>query len=328
MYQPQMYGIALMFMIISMLSWGSWANTMKLCPGYRFQLFYWDYVIGLFAGALVWGATLGSSGGVGQPFLRDVAHANASHTGLAIAGGVIFNVANLLLVAAIDIAGLAVAFPVGIGLALVVGAITSYFIAPAGDPLLLFTGIAVVTIAIVLDAAAYRLREQKRGVTTRGVVLSLISGVLMGSFYPFVTRAMSGAGAPGPYATGFYFVVGVGLCAVIANTILMRWPLDGRERVSFDGYLKAKASWHFWGILGGAVWSTGAIFNFVASQAHIVGPAVSYSIGQGATMISAAWGVFVWHEFSEAPRRAKTLLVWMFIFFVCGLTAVAVAPIL
>ena len=314
-------------MIFSMICWGSWANTIKLCPGYRFQLFYWDYVIGILVATLVLGLTLGSVGGSGQPFLADIAHSNVDHVWLAAAGGMLFNVANLLLVAAIEIAGLAVAFPVGIGVALVVGAVGSYVVAPAGNPALLFGGIGVVIVAIVFDAAAYWLREQQRSVTTRGVVLSLVSGVLMGSFYPLVSRAMSGTGAPGPYATAFYFAVGVVACSLVANTALMRRPLDGREPVRFGGYAKARGSWHIWGIVGGAIWCTGAILNFVASRAHIVGPAVSYSIGQGATMVSASWGVFIWHEFSGAPRRSKTLLALMFVFFICGLTAIALAPI-
>ena len=327
MYQPETYAVALTFMVVSMLCWGSWANTLKLCPGYRFQVFYWDYVIGLFVGALAWGVTLGSSGTTGSAFFADLAQADSHHIWLAVAGGIIFNVANLLLVAAIEIAGLAVAFPVGIGLALVVGAVSSYVIAPAGNPALLFGGIVVVVAAIVLDAAAYRMREQQKSVSTRGVVLSLVSGVLMGTFYPFVARSMSGEHAPGPYAASFWFVVGVAICSVVMNTILMRKPLDGREPVSFAAYLQARPAWHLWGIIGGAIWCTGAILNFVASRAHIVGPAVSYSIGQGATMISASWGVFVWHEFREAPRRAKTLLAWMFVLFLAGLTAVALAPV-
>src|SRR5271170_5591709 len=216
LYQPETYAVALTFMILSMFCWGSWANAIKLCPGYRFQLFYWDYVIGLFAGVLAWGFTLGSAGPAGYPFFTDLTHANGHHALLAFAGGAIFNVANLLLVAAIEIAGLAVAFPVGIGLALVVGAVSSYVIAPVGNPILLFGGIAVVNLAIVLDAAAYRLREQQRSITRRGVLLSLVSGVLMGSFYPFVSRSMSGPEAPGPYATSFYFAVGVGICSIFA----------------------------------------------------------------------------------------------------------------
>ncbi|MGH9588730.1 MAG: AcrB/AcrD/AcrF family protein, partial [Acidobacteriaceae bacterium] len=254
MYQPETYVMALLFMVLSMLCWGSWANAIKLCPGYRFQLFYWDYVIGLFVGAVVWGFTMGSFGSRGYAFLSDLARADAGHIWLAIAGGAIFNVANLLLVAAIDIAGLAVAFPVGIGLALVVGAVSSYMLAPAGNPVLLFGGIVIVIAAIVLDALAYRAREQRRGVTTRGVALSLVSGVLMGSFYPFVSRAMTGRGAAGPYAISFYFVVGVGLCSLIFNTLFMRKPLDGRPPVSFAAYIRASRSWHLWGVVGGIVW--------------------------------------------------------------------------
>ena len=328
LYQPETYVIALSFMCISMLCWGSWANAVKLCPGYRFQLFYWDYVVGLIVGSLLWGWTLGSLGNTGRPFISDVTHSSSHNIWLAALGGIIFNVANLLLVAAIDIAGLAVAFPIGIGLALVVGAVSSYWISPAGNPLMLFSGIALVVTAIVLDAAAYRLREAtQQKMSTRGVLISLIAGLLMGCFYPFVSKAMSGEDAPGPYATSFFFALGVAACSVVANTILMRRPLDGKAPVAMSAYASAPVRWHIWGIIGGVIWCTGAVLNFVASRAHIVGPAVSYSIGQGATMISACWGVFVWKEFSAAPPRSKTLLVWMFIFFICGLTAVALAPL-
>jgi glucose uptake protein len=328
MYQPEMYGIALSFMILSMLCWGSWANTLKLCPRYRFQLFYWDYVIGLIAGAVVWGSTLGSFGSAGRAFYADITHAGLHPILMAVIGGVIFNIANLLLVAAIDIAGLAVAFPIGIGLALVVGAVGSYLISPKGNPLLLFGGIALVVAAIVLDAIAYRSREASRpAMSRRGIVISLIAGMLMGCFYPFVSKAMTDESAPGPYAALLFFVLGVAACSIPVNYLLMRMPLDGREPASMSGYWQAQGSWHLWGILGGAIWCTGAMMNFVASQAHIVGPAVSYSIGQGATMISACWGVFIWKEFAAAPSRSKAALAWMFVFFLCGLTAIAIAPL-
>jgi len=324
-YQPETYALALFFMVVSMLCWGSWANAVKFCPTYRFQLFYWDYVIGLLVGVVVWGLTLGSTGEIGQPFLLDVLVAPRVSVIDAILGGVVFNIANLLLVAAIEIAGLAVAFPVAIGLALIVGAVSS---SPAGNPVLLFGGIALVVVAIVCDALAYRMREQKhRATSRRGLVISLISGVLMGSFYPLVSHAMSLPHAPGPYATSFYFVVGAAMCALVFNTMLMRKPLDGQPPVGFDVYFHAPFRWHVWGIVGGGIWCTGTVFNFVASRAHIVGPAISYSIGQGATMISAAWGVFVWKEFAGAPQRSKNLLALMFVVFIVGLCAIAFAPI-
>jgi glucose uptake protein len=277
---------------------------------------------------LLWGLTLGTAGATGRSFAADLAATDAAHIGFALVGGVLFNVANLLLVAAIEIAGLAVAFPVGIGLALIIGAVSSYMLSPHGNPLMLFGGITLVVAAIVCDAIAYRLRESEHQATSRrGVVISLVAGLLMGTFYPFVSRAMTGAGAPGPYATSFYFVIGVSLCAIPFNYLLMRKPLDAQHPVSMAGFAAAPARWHLWGIAGGAIWCTGAVFNFVASKAHVVGPAVSYSIGQGATMISAAWGVFVWREFSSASSRAKNYLFWMFVLFLLGLTLVALAPL-
>jgi len=331
MFFPETYQAALLLMVLSMFCWGSWANTLKLCPGYRFQLFYWDYALGLAACSIFWGVTAGSHGHSGTAFIADIAQASSASIEFAILGGIIFNIANLLLVAAIDVAGLAVAFPVGIGLALIVGAVSSYLVRPAGNPLLLFGGVALVTIAIILDARAYRQREAKaKAATTRGIVLSLIAGLLMGTFYPLVAASLRGAHgvAPvGPYAVSFFFAIGVLLSTIPANLLLMAKPLDGKPPVKLSGYWPVPFRYHFAGLLGGAIWCTGAVANFVASGANLVGPAVSYSIGQGATMISACWGVFVWHEFAGAPPAARRSLFYMFLFFALGLVAIALAPL-
>ncbi|HEV2324160.1 MAG TPA: GRP family sugar transporter [Terracidiphilus sp.] len=331
MLLPQTYEAALLLMILSMLCWGSWPNTIKLCPAYRFQLFYWDFSIGIALGALVWGMTAGSLGHSGPPFWADATHMQFQPILYAILGGAIFNIANLLLVAAIELAGLAVAMPVGIGLALIIGAVSSYLVHPAGNPWLLFAGVALVTVAIIFDAAAYRRREgAQKAASTRGIVISLIAGLLMGCFYPFVARALKGVpgdAPPGPYAVNLFFTLGLVISSVPAILILMAKPLDGKPPVSGSGYRSAPFRWHAAGILGGAIWCTGGLANFVASGAHLIGPAVSYSIGQGATMVSACWGVFVWHEFAGAARRTRVYLVFMFAFFLLGLGAVAIAPL-
>ena len=331
MFLPETYAVTLALMILSMLCWGSWANTLKLCPNYRFQLFYWDYAIGLLLATVVWGLTAGSLGHAGPFFLDAVAHTSAGAIVFAVCGGVVFNVANLLLVAAIEVAGLAVAFPVGIGLALVIGAVSSYLLAPAANPLLLFGGVALVAIAIVLDAAAYRKREASaKATTTRGIVLSLVAGVLMGGWYPIATHNLARDIRPGPYAIALFFAIGVLLSTIPANLLLMAKPLDGKPPVEGSGYWRAPLGWHLAGVFGGAIWCVGAVANFIASVAHLakpVGPAVSYSIGQGATMVSALWGVFVWREFAGAPRAAHLLLVLMFVFFILGLGAIALAPL-
>ncbi len=327
MYQPEAYAIALAFMITSMICWGSWANTMKLTAGYAFQLFYWDYVIGIVLGSVVLGLTLGNWGGGPLSFLANISQADSTHMLFAIAGGAVFNLANLLLVAAIDIAGLAVAFPVGIGLALVVGVLLNYAISPKGHPGLLFGGVALVVLSIILDALAYRRREVERcSVSVRGIWISIACGFLMGTFYPLVTKAVTGDHALGPYSVAFFFAIGTALCAVPVNYLFMRKPLTGTASVRMSEYFQAKPAWHFWGVMGGLIWCLGAVSNFVASHAQMVGPAVSYAIGQGATMVSAVWGVFIWKEFAGAPAASRSLIPAMFIFFLLGLGAIAIAP--
>jgi len=245
----------------------------------------------------------------------------------AIAGGAVFNVANLLLVAAIDIAGLAVAFPIGIGLALVVGVLLNYALSPKGQPVLLFGGMALVVLAIIFDALAYRRRESgRRSISVRGIWISVACGVLMGIFYPLVTKAVTGERSLGPYSVALFFALGVVLCAIPVNYLFMKKPLTGTPPVTMSQYFQVKAAWHFWGVIGGLIWCTGTVFNFVASHAQIIGPAVSYAIGQGATMVSAVWGVFIWKEFASAPPASRKLIPAMFIFFLLGLGSIAIAP--
>ncbi len=327
MFVPSTYAAALFMMILSMVCWGSWANTQKLTKNWRFELFYWDYVWGILLMSVLMGFTLGNTqpGSPGS-FMTNLGRADVHHLLLAFAGGIVFNIANILLVAAIAIAGLAVAFPIGIGLALVIGSILNYIITPAGNPLLLFGGIALVCVAIVLDAMAYRKISEDLKLSTKGILLSLFCGVGMGLFYPFVAKALKGPHHLGPYTVAYVFGIGVLVCTVPLNYIFMRRPVSGPP-VRFVDYLHGSKSLHFWGVLGGMIWGVGTISNFVASYVQMVGPAASYSLGQGATMVSAIWGVFVWKEFARADRSAKRLLALMFAFFIAGLICVALAPV-
>ena len=327
MFVPTTYAVALVMMILSMVCWGSWANTQKLCKNWRFELFYWDYVWGILLATVFIGFTLGTTNSASpDSFMTNLGRADAHHLLLAFLGGIVFNIANILLVAAIAIAGLAVAFPIGIGLALVIGSVLNYIITPAGNPLLLFGGIALVCVAIVLDAMAYRKISQDLKVSTRGILLSLLCGVGMGLFYPFVAKALTGPNHLGPYTVAYVFGIGVLVCTVPLNYIFMRRPVSGPP-VGFGDYLRGNKALHFWGVLGGMIWGVGTISNFVASYVQMVGPAASYALGQGATMVSAIWGVFVWKEFAGADRPVKRLLALMFAFFIAGLICVALAPV-
>jgi glucose uptake protein len=328
MFIPAVYAVALFMMLLSMICWGSWANTQKLCRNWRFELFYWDYVWGILIVTILMGFTLGRTDALSpNSFLNNLRAADGHHLLLAFVGGVLFNIGNLLLVAAIAIAGLAVAFPIGIGLALVVGSVLNYLITPKGNPLLLFGGIGLVCVAIVLDALAYRKISLDLKVSRKGIILSLVSGVVIGLFYPFVARALSGENHLGPYTVAMVFAIGVLACTIPVNYMFMRRPVTGHP-VTMREYVRGAGSLHLSGVLGGVIWGVGTICNFVASYAQMVGPATSYALGQGATMISALWGVFVWKEFKGAGPDVKRLLALMFVFFIIGLACVALAPVI
>jgi glucose uptake protein len=324
MFVLQSYSGAVIFTIITMFCWGSWANTQKLAKkGWRFELFYWDYTIGVLLLTLILGLTLGSHGTEGRPFLADLQQASQSSIISALLGGAIFNAANMLLVAAIDIAGMAVAFPVGIGLALVLGVVVNYLEHPLGNSALLFGGVLLVVLAIILDAVAYRkIPGTAAGVSTKGLVLSVACGLLMGFFYRFVAAAMypdfakPETGKLGPYGAVFVFAVGIFLSNFILNTFVMKKPFRG-EPVSYADYFKGGLGTHLTGVLGGIIWGIGMSFNIIASGR--AGFAISYGLGQGATMVAAFWGVFIWREFRTAPAGTSKLIAAMFACFLVGL---------
>jgi len=197
----------------------------------------------------------------------------------------------------------------------VVGVLLNYFISPQGSPLLLFGGVFLVVLAIIVDALAYRRRETlRKNPSARGIQISLACGVLMGVFIPWWLRRLpeTTRSVPIPWRS---LCAGHGVVCGAVNYFLMRRPLTGGPPVSMADYWKGRSAFHWWGILGGMIWCTGAVLNFVASHAQVIGPAVSYAIGQGATMVSAIWGVFIWKEFATAPPSARKLIPLMFIFF-------------
>ncbi|MBL7757013.1 MAG: multidrug DMT transporter permease [Chitinophagaceae bacterium] len=331
MFIVESYPLAIVFCVITMLCWGSWANTQKLAAGrWRYELFYWDYVIGIFLFSLLAAFTLGSNGDQGRPFMADLQQASNANIGSALLGGIIFNLANILLSSAIAIAGMSVAFPVGIGLALVVGVIINYASHQKGDPLLLFAGVALVSLAIILNAVAYKKKSatvSKAG--AKGILLSIVAGLLMSFFYRFVAGAMDldnfvnpEAEKMTPYTASVVFAAGILISNLLFNTVMMKRPLQGSP-ISYAEYFKGRTSLHFIGVLGGSIWALGNLFNLIA--AGKAGPAISYGLGQGATLVAAIWGVLIWKEFAGSSKQVKNLIAAMFILFVAGLALVIAA---
>ena len=328
------YFCAVVMCFITMLCWGSWANTQKLAKSkWPFQLFYWDYAIGVFLLSLILALTMGSTGSAGRSFFVDLCQASGGALGLAFLGGVIFNLSNILLVAAIDIAGMAVAFPIGVGLALVIGVITNYVATPLGNPVILFLGVACAVLAIIVDAMAYRrLSSRGRKTSAKGILVSVSAGVLMGFFYRFVAASMSAdyvvlePGRLSPYTAVLVFSAGLLLSNFLWNSIVMARPFVG-EPVPYRDYIKkGNVRLHLIGILGGIIWNVGMSFSIIAAGA--AGFAISYGLGQGATMVAAFWGVFIWKEFKGAPPGTSKLLSLMFASYIVGLVLIIIARFL
>ncbi|MCX5704256.1 MAG: GRP family sugar transporter [Candidatus Omnitrophica bacterium] len=324
MFISQSYSLAVVLCIVTMLCWGSWGNTQKLAgKSWRFELFYWDYVIGIVLFSLLLGFTLGSSGENGRKFLSDISQAESGNILKATLGGVIFNASNILLVAAMAIAGMAVAFPVGVGIALALGVIINYVFTPKGDPFLLFIGLALIVAAIIIDAIAYKKHSaSQHKVSRKGIFLSVSAGVLMALFYRFVASSMvtdfvtPEPGKLTPYSAVFFFAIGVLVSNFLFNYLIMKKPFEG-EPLTFKDYRAGSAGVHLTGILGGTIWNLGMSMSILASEK--AGYAISYGLGQGATLIAALWGVFIWKEFKGASKQVNTLILFMFLTYLVGL---------
>jgi glucose uptake protein len=325
------YLLAVVFCFITMLCWGSWGNTQKMAAkSWRYELFYWDYVIGMLVFALLIAFTMGSCGTEGRPFLQDIAQVSAKNVGSIILGGVIFNASNILLSASTSIAGMAVAFPLGVGISLVLGTIVNYIGAPKGDPVTLFIGVALIVVAIICNGiASGKLQKDEKAGANKGIILAVVAGTLMAFFYRFVAAAMDldnfaapAAGKATPYTAIVIFSLGVLASNFIFNTFVMKKPFVG-EPVSYSEYFKGNAKTHLVGMLGGAIWCLGTAFSYIASGK--AGAAISYALGQGAPMIAAIWGVFIWKEFKGASKGVYGLLGVMFCLFVAGLAFIIIS---
>ncbi len=329
MYIVSSYSFAVALCVVTMICWGSWGNTQKLAEkNWRFELFYWDYVIGIVLMSLLFAFTLGSFGEQGRSFIEDLAQAETGKMASAFLGGVIFNAANILVVAAMAVAGMSVAFPVGIGLALVLGVLINYLASPQGDATWLFGGVTLIVGAILLDAFAYRKKAARdKKVPAKGILLAIAGGLLMALFYRFVARSMATdmanpeAGMLSPYTAVVIFSMGVLASNFILNTLIMKRPVEGKP-VDFKAYFSGKITDHLTGVAGGIIWCIGMSFSIIASGK--AGFAISYGLGQGATLVAALWGVFIWKEF-KAVKGTTGLLVAMFLLFLVGLGMLIIA---
>lgn len=330
MFIVHSYSIAILFCFITMLCWGSWANTTKLSSAkWRFELFYWDYAFGILILSLILAFTLGSQGAAGRSFIADVQQADRASIVSAFIGGIVFNLANILLVSAIALAGMSVAFPVGIGIALILGVIVNYAGNPQGNATLLFSGVALIAMAILINANAYKqVNKGQSSFSVKGLALAIVAGILMGFFYRYVAASTAGnfnmpePGKLTPYTALVFFATGLVVSNFLFNGLLMRFPFAG-ARLRINDYFNGSAKDHIIGILGGMIWHLGMSFNLIASGK--AGAAISYGLGQGATIVAAVWGIFIWKEFKNASPKTYRQLYGMLLLYLAGIILIIFA---
>ncbi len=333
MYIIDAYPVAIAFCVVTMFCWGSWANTSKIsAKDWPFPLFYWDYALGLLAASLLFGLTMGSFGSSGRGFVADLLQADSGSLFSAFIGGVVFNISNLLVVAAISVAGISIAFPIGVGLAMVIGVVVNYIKQPVGNPLILFAGVFLVVVAMTVNAvAASKVAGSRSTSPMKGILLSVFGGIIMGFFYRFVADSMTlnfttpEVGKLTPYSAIFVFSAGVFVSNFVWNTYFMIKPVDGDTSTYKQFFTNGTLKRHLIGLAGGLIFNTGFLFNLLASDK--AGPAIAYGLGQGSTMIGAAWGVFVFKEFKGAPASVNRYIAAMFTSFILGLVLIVAAKL-
>ncbi|HUX97020.1 MAG TPA: GRP family sugar transporter [Bacteroidales bacterium] len=323
----QNYALAVFLCFVAMVCWGSWQNTQNLIgKEWRFELFYWDYSLGILLFALIMAFTFGSLGNQGRSFIPDLIQADPKNLISSALGGFIWNIGTLLLVASISIAGMSVAFPIGGGIGWTLGILINYIGKPEGNPALLFGGTAVIVLAILVSMQSYRkLADHQKKPSFKGIALAFLAGLCIAFFYRFVAASMAtdfgpaDAGKISSYTAVVFFSVGALVSTIIVNPFFMAKPVQG-EPVKLSGWLRGGTRAHLLGLLGGAIWCLGNSVSFMSVGA--ASPAISYGLSNAAPVVAALWGIFVWKEFRDAPKGTNLLLTLMFVFYLIGLVLI------
>jgi glucose uptake protein len=344
----------MVLLIISMFCWGSWANTLKLAGKWRFELYCFDFAFALMLFALIYALTTGNLGYDGFGFMDNVMNAGKREWASAAGGGVVFAFGNIMLMAAISAAGMALAFPLALGTALIIGAVLSWAASPGGNPLNLWAGGLLVVVAMVADASGYRAlgrqrhealakagkaRSTRRPSGVKGIVLSLFGGLLLGATPMLLQKATVPDTGLGPYAVWVFFGVGVLTTTLAVGMFLLNLSMQGEE-LSIAAYFKSTRRQHMLGWLGGAMWCTGAVASFVAIYANTapgangglpagaapVGPVPIYALAQSATLLAAIWGMLVWKEGKDGDFRVKAMMALTLVLFAGGVAMIALSP--
>jgi|HubBroStandDraft_1064217.scaffolds.fasta_scaffold109402_2 glucose uptake protein len=340
---------SLLLLLLTLFCWGSWANTQKLVYKWRFELFYYDFAVGVALCMLIAVYTFGSANPQELTVSDNMMIAGYRKIAYSMATGLVINLANIMLVAAISVSGLAVSFPIAFGVGLIVMSLTNFIGNPASNnSALLFSGLVLILGAVLAEIFAYRsyldaLANKSKGVpvldkgtrmpvrpkTGVAIVLSVVSGVAWGFFFPMIDLSRSGENGVGPYGIAGLIGVGMFFSTLLYVPFFVNFPVQGepvRGRVYFQGTKKQ----HFWGIFGGIIWSVGltaALVEAAAPPPVRTAPALAAGLVCGAPILGVLWGLLAWREFKDSPQSVKLLQFGMIVLFLAGLALVGLAPV-
>jgi len=323
----QNYTLAVVLCFLAMICWGSWQNTRNIIgKEWRFELFYWDFTLGIVIFALIMAFTFGSFGTRGRSFIPDLLQADPKYLMSAATGGFIWSIGTLLLTASIAVAGMSVAFPIGGGIGWTLGILINYLGKPEGNPVFLFSGTAAIIVAILFSMQSYRkLAGHQRKPSFKGILLALLAGICIAFFYRFVASSLAvdftpeEAGKISSYTAVVFFSFGALVSTLLINPLFMARPVEGSP-VRISEWFKGSSKAHFWGLLGGVIWCVGNSVSFMSVGA--ASPAISYGLSNAAPVVAALWGIFLWKEFKDAPKGTNLLLTLMFVFYLTGLVLI------
>jgi len=343
MILPQTNSMVLILMVLSLLLLGSWVSLFKAAGKWRFELFYFDFAFGLLVAALICAFTFGDLGYDGFSFIDDLQHAGKRQWFFCFVAGVLFNLGNMLLLSAVSISGIFVAFPISLGIAVVFSAALGVLVTSGSNPTLVMLGCVLVFTAVVVSAISYRIngiqrheqlaraglaRSTRRPNPVKGIILATVGGIFIGSIGGIVARARSGDLGLGPYATAVLFALGVFFSSFAFNIFFMNLPVEG-EPLEFSDYFKGRLKQHLAGVIGGMVWFAGIAAGMVATAVPETlqpSPLVRLLLSQASPVVAAIIGIVFWHELRNSDMRVKILAGLMIVLFVCGLAMIGLSP--
>jgi glucose uptake protein len=333
--------------IVSLLCLGSWANTLKLAGKWRFEYFYYDFLFGIVICAGVAALVLGSGRPQELTLQDNLLLVGYRKMAFALASGVVVNLGMLLLLAAVSVAGMSIAFLLTLGVALVIGVAWDFVNIQQANIPLTFIALALLLGAVAVAALTYvrllRVRREaaqkaltpdprikskraKSAGAALAITLSVVGGIALGMF-PKILGGATGEGGLAPYPALVLISVAAFLSSPFFVLFFTTFPVSGTSAMP-SGYLAGSAKQHLLGLAGGIIWGAGILTSLIVAAAPSTAQPsalIQYVLSNAAPLVAVAWGVLVWRELRGSDHRVQLLAAGMVVLFLAGLGMVAFA---